>query len=182
MAVSVVVGQQVGRDRPDLAQRGAYSGFHMTFLYMATIAALYVFVPGIFIKPFEAHADPASFEAIRPISLVLLRFAAVFCIFDTMNLIFSAAIKGAGDTRFVMCMLLIMSVCVLIIPSYIAMAVLGGGIYVGWTIATMYICLLGFAYFGRFLGGKWKSMRVIETVVHAVPQTMPEAPTASVEP
>lgn len=182
MAVSVVVGQQLGRNRPDLAQRGAYSGFHMTFLYMATIAALYVFVPGIFIKPFEAHADPQSFEAIRTTALMLLRFVAVFCLFDTMNLIFSAAIKGAGDTRFVMRMLLVVSVCVLIIPSYIALVVLDASLYVGWAIATVYIAVLSTSFFCRFLGGKWKTMRVIETVVHAVPQTLPEAPTGSIEP
>jgi MATE family multidrug resistance protein len=182
MAVLVVVGQRLSRDRPDLAQRGAYSGFHMTFLYMVTIAALYVCVPWLFIWPFEAKADPQSFEAIRPIAIVLLRFVAVFCIFDTMNLIFAAAIKGAGDTRFVMRMLLVVSVCVLIIPSYIALVVLDASLYVGWVIATVYIAVLGTSFFCRFLGGKWKSMRVIEKVVHPVPQTLPEAPTVSVEP
>jgi len=182
MAVSVVVGQQLGRNRPDLAQRGAYSGFHMTFLYMAIIAALYVFVPGIFIKPFEAHADPESFAAIRATALTLLRFVAVFCVFDTMNLVFSAAIKGAGDTRFVMRMLLVMSLFVLIVPSYVAMVVFGSSIYVGWAIATVYMAVLGTSFFCRFIGGKWKSMRVIERVVHTVPQTLPEAPTASIEP
>jgi len=182
MAISVVVGQQLGRNRPDLAQRGAYSGFHMTFLYVAIIVTLYVFVPGIFVKPFEAHADPESFAAIRTIALTLLRFVAVFCVFDTINLVFSAAIKGAGDTRFVMRMLLVMSLFVLIVPSYVAMVVFGSSIYVGWAIATVYIGALGTSFLCRFLGGKWKSMRVIEKVVHAVPQTLPEAPTASIEP
>jgi MATE family multidrug resistance protein len=32
-----------------------------------------------------------------------------------------------------------------------------------WTIMTMYVILLSFAFILRFLGGKWKTMLVIET-------------------
>jgi len=33
---------------------------------------------------------------------------------------------------------------------------------VAWVFATAYIILLGFIFYFRFLGGKWKTMRVIE--------------------
>jgi len=181
MAVSMLVGQQLGRNRPEMAQRSVYSGFHMTLTYMATVAALYVFVPDLFIAPFEAHADPESFQTVRATTLVLLRFVAVFCLFDTLNIVFASAIKGAGDTRFVMIMLLVVSLFVLVMPTYIALVHFGANIYVGWTIATVYICTLGLSFLMRFLAGKWKSMRVIEETIPVLPQTLPEAPTASVE-
>jgi len=192
MAVSIFVGQQLGKNRPHLAERSVYSGFHITFLYMGTVAAMYMLVPDVFLKPFAAHAGPESlvairdtapesFAAIRDIAVVLLRFVAIFCLFDMLNLVFAAAIKGAGDTRFVMLTLVVVSSLVLVVPSYIALVRLDANIYVGWAIATTYIAVLGLTFLFRFLGGKWKSMRVIEEMVPALPQTLPEAPTASVE-
>jgi len=162
MAVSVLVGQYLGKDRPDLAQRSVYSSFHLTFLYMASVAAAYIFVPDIFINPFASQADPASFAAIRKTTLILLRFVAIYSLFDALNIVFASAIKGAGDTRFVMFMIVVVSSLVLVVPSYIALVLLQAGIYTAWTIASIYISILGLVFLFRFLGGKWKSMRVIE--------------------
>jgi MATE family multidrug resistance protein len=177
IAVSVLVGQQLGKDKPALAQRSAYSGFHLTFIYMASIAAAYVLVPGLFLRPFAAQADPQTFEPVRRIAVTLLRFVAVYSLFDTMNIIFASAIKGAGDTRYVMFMIVIVSFLGLVAPSYVALVVLGGGVYVGWTIASIYISVLGLAFLRRFLGGKWKSMRVIEEAAPSLPTSFPAAPT-----
>lgn len=162
MAVSVLVGQYLGKNKPELAKHSVYSSFHLTFLYMASIAALYVLAPKIFIDPFASQADPASFAPIRETTIILLRFVALYSLFDALNVIFASAIKGAGDTRFVMFMIAILSPFGLIIPSYIFLVVFHAGIYTAWTIATLYISLLGLIFLFRFLGGKWKSMRVIE--------------------
>ncbi len=162
IAVSVLVGQYLGKNRPDLAERSVYSSFHLTFLYMASVAAAYVLVPSIFVDPFGFQADPASFITMRKTIIILLRFVAVYSLFDTLNLVFASAIKGAGDTRFVMLVIAIASSAVLIIPSYIALVLLDAGIYTGWAIASAYVSILGLIFLFRFRGGKWKSMRVIE--------------------
>ncbi len=176
IAVSVLVGQSLGKNRPDLAETSVYAGFHLTILYMGTIALLYVLTPNLFLAPFAAEADPKEFAEIKKIATVLLRFVALYSIFDTMNIIFASAIKGAGDTRYVMCMIAVVSGCVLVIPSYLVLIVGKAGIYAAWTIATLYVIILGFAFLRRFLSGKWKSMRVIEAVTPAVPPILPEAP------
>jgi MATE family multidrug resistance protein len=165
IAVSVLVGQYLGGERPDLAQRSAYSGFHMTFLYMTSIAAAYVLVPDIFVAPFAAQADPKSMAEVCHLAVILLRFVALYSIFDTMNIIFASAIKGAGDTRFVMLMILILSAVILVLPAYIAIVILGYGLKIAWGIGTAYVVVLGFVFFLRFRRGKWKTMRVIEQPV-----------------
>ena len=64
----------------------------------------------------------------------------------------------------------------LVVPSSVALVALGAGLTTGWIIVTVYIIALGFTFFLRFLGGRWRSMRVIEP--HAVvPPSYPEAPT-----
>jgi len=162
IAISVLVGQYLGANKPDLAQSAAYSGFHLTFVYMVSIAAAYVLVPDVFVAPFALRADPRGFAEIYDYSVILLRFVAVYSIFDTMNIIFCSAIKGAGDTRYVMLMTVILSLFVLIVPVYLVTVVFKLGLMVAWVFVTAYVTLLGVTYYLRFLGGKWKTMRVIE--------------------
>lgn len=183
IAVSVLVGQYLGRDRPDLAQRSVYSGFIMTFAYMASIAFLYVAVPEIFIAPFAVRSDPEYFAEIRILTIVLLKFVAVYSLFDTMNIIFASAIKGAGDTRFVMYMIVAVSAFVMVVPSYVAIVVYGRGIMLGWTFASAYVIVLGLVFLLRFLQGRWKTMRVIEeqAPVTVMCPERPECPAIDVE-
>ncbi len=162
IAISVLVGQYLGGDKPDRAQSVVYSGFHLTLVYMLSIASAYVLVPDVFVAPFALQADPEGFSEIYGYSIVLLRFVAVYSVFDTMNIIFCSAIKGAGDTRYVMLVTVILSVFLFIIPVYLTVVVFELGLMVAWVFATAYITLLGVVFYLRFLGGKWKTMRVIE--------------------
>ncbi len=175
-AVSILVGQKIGGNRPGIAERSVYNGFILTFSYMAVLSVLYVFLPNIFLAPFAAQADEQSFVQIREITIVLLRFVAFYSLFDALNIIFASAIKGAGDTRFVMVVIIIISLFLLIIPSYIALVIFEAHIYVGWAIATLYVCVLGLVFLARFLGGKWKTMRVIEHFPPSLPSSLPETP------
>lgn len=162
IAVSILVGQNLGGNDADTAERSVYSGFHLTFLYMAFIAFLYVTVPDIFIRPFTPRIHPGNFEEIHAIAVVLLRFIAFYSLFDTMNIVFLSALKGAGDTRYVIKIITLVSVFVLIVPSYVFIVVLNRSVYSAWFIATAYVTVLGFTFLARFLHGGWKHIRVIE--------------------
>ena len=162
MAVMILVGQYQGKECPDLSEFSVFSGLHLTGIYMFSISSAYFLVPGFFIWPFASNADPVSFGPIKEIIIVLLRFIALYSLFDTMNMVFSSGIKGAGDTKFVMIMEFLFSVFLLAIPTYIVLNVLNLGIYAAFGVLTFYIIIMSFAFLFRFLGGKWKSMRVIE--------------------
>jgi len=128
IAISVLVGQYLGADNPRTAQQSAYSGFHLSIIYMGSIALAYVVFPDLFVAPFAAKADPLVFPEIYAMSVVLLRFVALYSLFDTLNLVFASAIKGAGDTRFVMFTTTIFSVFVLILPTYLVVVVFEYGL------------------------------------------------------
>ncbi len=179
MAVSTLVGQTLGRNRPDLAQKSTWSAAYLTITYMSLIAAGYVLVPELFMYPFSAQANPAEYTAIRPIVIKLLCLVAAYSLFDTGNLIFSAALKGAGDTRFVMVVSLVLNWVIMVIPSYLAVRLAKGfdSLYWAWTALTAYVCVLAVLFLLRFLAGKWKSMRVIEAVPVAISHGTPGIPT-----
>ena len=166
IAISVLVGQYLGKNQPHMATTSVYSGFHLTFGYMFVVSLAYLFIPDLFVLPFAAGADPASFAEIYRLTVLLLRFVAVYSIFDTMNLVFASAIKGAGDTRYVMFAIVITSVLVLVAPTYLEVVVMGWGVMVSWINVSAYVIILSIVFLLRFLGGKWKVMRVIEIRDH----------------
>lgn len=163
IGTATLIGQAIGRKRPGEGVYATTSSLHITLLYMLFIAILFVLVPDPLLNLFKAgDYTMAQYNEIRSLGKVLLRFVLIFCFFDALNLIFSGAIKGAGDTRFIMWTVGALSLCVMIIPAYIAVEVFGGRIYTLWTIATLYACTLGMAFMLRYRQGKWKEMKVIE--------------------
>ena len=165
-AVSTLVGRYLGSDDTASAARCTWSAITMTAGYMTAIAVLYWTVPAVFMYPFKIDADPVEFAQVASLVRNLLLFVGFYCLFDSGNLIFSAAIKGAGDTRFVMWACVILSWVLLVIPSYIIINVSTGtkALYLIWLCATAYVCVLAVAFLFRFMGGKWKTMRVIEPI------------------
>lgn len=180
IAISVLVGQYLGMNRPDLAQKTTYSGLHVTVVYMGFVAVLYVVLPQLFVGAFALRSQAAHIAEIASLTIVLLRFVALYSLFDGMNIIFASALKGAGDTRFVMLVNVVFS-ALMVIPTYITVIVLKGGIIACWVIATLYIILLSLIFLTRFRGGAWKSMRVIEHHVPVLPPECAECPETRIE-
>jgi len=175
-AVSVLVGRYIGEARADLAERSVSSAVRMALLYMGILSLAYLLVPGLFLLPFGAEANATTFAPIAALAKILLRFVAFYSLFDALNIVFSSAIKGAGDTRFVMLMIIVLSIGILIVPNWLIVVVLHGSIYAAWIVATTYISLLGVVFFIRYRGGKWKRMRVIEITPASAPIDLSLAP------
>jgi MATE family multidrug resistance protein len=160
-AVSVLVGQRLGGNRPDLAERTAWTGFRLAWLYMTAVAALYVLAPGLFLYLFESGHEPAKWSAVAERVPVLLRFVALYSLFDSINLVFAFALRGAGDTRFVTLVALGLSWPLMVLPTAAALH-FGWGLYWAWTFVTSYVIALAVVFLLRFRVGRWKTMRVIE--------------------
>jgi MATE family multidrug resistance protein len=109
-----------------------------------------------------------SFAEVGRLAIVLLRFVAVYSLFDMMSVLFAAALKGAGDTTYPLLATLVLSWAVMVIPSYVLCVHLGAGVYTAWTTASAYCFSVGLLMFRRFRGGRWKSLRVIETPAMAL--------------
>ena len=126
---------------------------------------IFVFFPEPLLGFFRnSQADPAIHGQIMDLGIILLRFVAVFILFDAMNLVFSGALKGAGDTQFILWTTAVLSCVVMIIPVYLAVEVFNAGIYTAWVIVTVYIAALGLSFYLRYRYGKWKQMSVIEVM------------------
>ena len=161
IATGTIVGQHLGENRPDLAARGTWSAFALAAGLMAVVGSLYVLAPEWLLMAYEAEVGRESFTELRELTIVLLRFVAFYCLFDAMNVIFSAAIKGAGDTRFVLITTLGAS-ALPVVMTWVGVKIFGHGLLWSWISVTTWVCLLGVVFLLRFVQGRWRSMRVIE--------------------
>ena len=100
-AVSILVGQYLGRNDPDLAARGTWTSLWLASGYMFVVSAMYLLIPDLFLFGFFTGEPTQSGEKVRSIAIVLLRYVAAYNLFDALNMVFVNAVKGAGDTRFV---------------------------------------------------------------------------------
>ena len=173
IAVSTLVGQYMGKKNPDLAARCTWSAMHISILYMGSVAILFLTIPGVFLAPFGANADPEEFPAIAEIVKTLLRFVAIYTFFDGIIISISGALKGAGDTRFPVVATLVLSWTVMLMPIITLYKKGFRSIKLTWLFAILYLVSLAITMVLRFLWGKWRTMKVIEEV--PPPHIMPHA-------
>jgi MATE family multidrug resistance protein len=167
IATTVLVGQRLGEDRPDLARRAANTTYSLALVYMGTISLLFVGAPDVllqFFKP-ESAAAAVNQQAIHDLSVRLMWFVAAYNMFDATLIIFASVMRGAGDTKFIM-RLSMVSAVTLIAVTWLAVKAAEADVYGCWTIITVWIWLLAAIYVFRFRQGRWRSMRVIDQTHH----------------
>lgn len=166
ITVSTLVGQKLGENRPDLAERATWTALVMGMAYTGLFAVLYLTVPAGFLTLHTAFADEAHFEAVRTTTVILLRFVALYCFFDAAQIMLVGALRGAGDTRFILLATGLTAIVAVTIgrtgERWFHWADHGIGLWAWWWILTGWVLALGIVYVLRFVGGRWKSMRVIE--------------------
>jgi MATE family multidrug resistance protein len=168
MATTALVGQRLGENRPDLATRASWSAFAIGAVYMIVFSAIYLFLPDVLLRPHEPQPMTDEFLELRRVTIVLLRFVAVYCFCDALYMVFSGTLKGAGDTRFIMYASGVLATAAVAV-TWLGLDYGGFGLLACWVVITAWILLLGVVFFARFLGGKWRDMRVIEPEVPEEP-------------
>lgn len=161
LAASTLVGQHLGENRSKLAERSTWSAFILGGGLMALVASLYLLVPDWLLYAYSLNGNQREFAELQSLAAVLLRFVAFYCFFDAMNIIFSGALKGAGDTFFVLVITLVVSLTVGT-AIWVGVTWFDFGLFWCWTVVSAWVFLLGVIYFLRFLYGPWRTMRVIE--------------------
>lgn len=162
-AVMTIVGKRVGSGKPELAVRTTWTAFWFSAALMLVFALACLLAPRLVLAPFTVHADGGELDGIHDVVIVLLRFVVVYTFFDAMAVVFSSAVRGAGDTRFSLVFTIATCWLLMVIPSYIAFRVFDAGLYAGWCAVTFYIVFLGIGFFWRFQQGKWRTMSILES-------------------
>lgn len=162
VGVSSLVARYLGAEQPELAERATWSGFWVSLAYMTVCGLVYVLAPRLLLWPYVQGAGP-EFGAVADVVVALLRFVALYSIFDMANVIFAAGLKGAGDTTYPLVLTLVLAWVVLLLPTWVMCVWLDLGLYAAWSAATAYVMFLGLLMLRRFRAGRWKSLRIVES-------------------
>jgi len=161
--ISILVGQSIGRGRPEEASEAAISGMGISSVYVVCIAVLFLVFPEPLLNLFLAsHYDAETKARILDIGIVLLRFVVAYTVFDGLYICCFGALSGAGDVWFPMVVMGIGGVVGLVLPIWLLFVYDLATIYTLWGTFVLYILALTACGLWRYRLGKWRTMRVIE--------------------
>ena len=164
IVVTAMVGNQLGRNRPDLARRATMTALMIGVVYAGFFGVVFLALPGLFLFPFmlvPVGETAEVYAEFYDLSVVLLRFVALYLFFDTCAVIFLSTLRGAGDTHYIAVMIGIMAP---LMPIFCAIGIYGFGFDIIWCWSVLTLLVLAYcvAFSLRYRSKVWESMRVIE--------------------
>ena len=170
VGLATLVGQAMGRGSPADAERVTVNSLHISLAYMFSLSLLVAVFAGPLMDLFApGDLSPEEYASVRELGVILLYFIAVYSLVDSCNIVYFGALKGAGDTLGIMCLLAGSAVCFIVLPI-LALKHLGMDSVISyWIVFTAYVILLALAAMLRFYRRRWHTIRVVET---ALPQSV----------
>jgi len=161
LATSTLVGQHQGARNPEAAERAGYTGLKMGLLYMCVIGATFVLFPKGYFELFRPKNASFSADDLLALGRTMLWLMTAWGLLDTITIVLSGALKGAGDTRFVM-VYMVLGGWLILVPGTLLLLHLGYSIIGLWVWLAIYISVLAVGFWWRWQQGRWKTIRVIE--------------------
>ncbi|MBE6399257.1 MAG: MATE family efflux transporter [Lentisphaerae bacterium] len=168
---SILVGQGVGAKDIPYAEKCIRSARFLLLCYSILMIVVFVCYPELLFQIFKLPEGE-----VRSMTRIMLIFTVGYLIFDAANILYSNAVKGAGDTYFVMVAGILLGWLAFAIPCIAAYWWFSGEAaisyfgsdraqtwcwWVLWSICDVYIIMLGSIFYARYKQGKWKKMSVI---------------------
>lgn len=159
VAASALIGQNLGKQRPDLATLYAKAGQRIGVLLSFVLILLMLFAGGWMVKLF---ADPTDqyYDYVIKNGRILTYYIALCAPGQISQVIYNGALRGAGDTKFVA---LTSAICIGIVrplTAYIFCYPVGLGLFGAWiSLLTDQYMRLAFSMY-RFVSGVWQKIKV----------------------
>lgn len=158
-AVTSLVGRSVGAGDNCEARRVAYTGLKMSWVYSFSMLLLFVFgarmLVGVFLP--EGGADDEVFN----LALTMLRFVSLYLLADSAQIVFVGALRGAGDTRWVMIASVLIHWVFAAVIIYLIKSVQVAPL-TAWFCFIGFLIILSLSMFLRFRGGRWTKIDMLE--------------------
>lgn len=170
MAGTTLVGQSIGAGDKDWGYRLGNATIKLAVAYMGLSGILLAALGPWLLPLFVAAGDPQGREVAR-LGVMLLWLAAAYQAFDGLNIGASFCLRGAGDAR-VPVLLVLALAWGLFMPLAHALTFAPGqgwtelplqtgwGAAGGWLAAVAYVMALGVTLFLRWRSGAWKHIAV----------------------
>ncbi|MBN1363146.1 MAG: MATE family efflux transporter [Sedimentisphaerales bacterium] len=164
IGVMSLVGRYMGARDPDTAHRAAMSGLKGGWLYSLVILILFVGFPERLVAVFSPVQGDPVFRQAAPLAARMIRIASFYVMLEAVVVVFSGALRGAGDTFWAMCISVtihwLMLVILVVMLYMLGMSPLAA--WIGVVVAFMAFCGV---FYHRYRSGKWRTIRMVQTPV-----------------
>lgn len=161
VATTAIVGQQIGKGSRRDAIKATHIALKVAVTYASVMALLFLIIPGPLVTLFAGKYSIEEKANIIPLAKLLLRLASIYTLADAMQLVFGGALRGAGDTKWVLRMSLILHYVMAAIAFVMIKVVKTKPEYV-WLVFITTVLTLGASFYLRFRFGSWKKIELIE--------------------
>ncbi len=153
VSATSLVGQSLGRRRPDMAQAYCSKTRNVGFAVALLLTVAFAFWGGDIVGLYNKDA------AIIEMGGRIMLFVAFLQPFQTSQFIIAGGLRGAGDTRSTA---KITTVTVLIVRPVVALILVGAGLdlYGAWIALACDQLLRSMLVFRRYSSGKWKLIKL----------------------
>ncbi len=162
-AVQTIVGHHIGAEDTPAALRTTRHAVVTGTVWTGVTGAMLVMFPAAVLRPFFALAEEtAEMATLNQEAGVLLRFVAIYSIFDALAVVYASALRGAGDTLFPMLLTLFSSWCIMVLPAWLMLQWSEPTLQQMWLAPTAGIIVAGLLMWLRFRSGKWTQFRITD--------------------
>nr|WP_224746889.1 MATE family efflux transporter [Pelovirga terrestris] len=161
IGVVSLVGRYMGAGSPEVAERAAFSGLKMGWIYSSLVLLLFVTLPQQMVDIFAPSATNELFLAAAPLAVDMLRLAALYVLADATIVVFSGTLRGAGDTLWAMGLSVAMH-WIMVPIVFVFLKVLNFSPIAVWLAFIVFFLISGGLFYLRFRHGHWKTLVVVK--------------------
>ena len=163
LGASTLVAQAIGRGDPQDAVRSVRRTIILGLGFVAALSLLVIAaarpVLGIFAAE-SLECDAAALARFYGLGFTLFALMAAWQLFDAADVIISGALKGAGDTKFVMWWMFIASFG-LWLPAVFAVRTLHNTMPALWSTMVAYVVAICIGSYLRWRFGPWRRIKLV---------------------
>jgi MATE family multidrug resistance protein len=156
VAATTLVGRHQGEGRSDLAADAGQRAIRLVLWFTLAVALVYALIPDLLAGLFT------SFPEVATLATTLVYVCAATQVLDGINIVSYGALKGAGDTRWPLWLVIVTDWLVGIPLVYALTIVAGLGVLGAWLGIGVVLLGQATAMYLRFRGGKWREIEVVE--------------------
>lgn len=149
-----LVGQSLGKKRPDMAEHYSRRCRNLGFYFAVGIGILFFVFRRFLVGLYNKDAQ------ILEIGSYLMIYVAILQPFQGNQFILGGSLRGAGDTKFTAMVMLITIVGIRTILAYILVTLMQTGLTGAWIALCADQIARSFIIMARYNRGKWKSIKL----------------------
>lgn len=158
LGASTLVAQALGRGDAAAAAGEARRTIALGVGFVAVCSAVVLLLAHPILEIFASRAGDSS-EAFHSLGFTLFALMAAWQVFDAADVILSGALKGGGDTKFVLWWMLVVAFAIWL-PLVFAVRHFHNTMPALWATMIVYVVIICVGSVVRWRRGRWKDMKL----------------------